>query len=58
MYTLIQLYLNEAKLHEFTQCTIDTLDEYTHILVHLRPKPLERMRKWIRVFRETKTRAP
>lgn len=82
VYTLIQLYLNEAKLHELTQCTIDTLqrqerlglnavivyagqwfatfdlDDYTHILVHLRPKPLERMRKWIRVFRETKTRAP
>jgi len=34
------------------------LDEYTHILLHLRPAPLERMRKWIRLFRQSKTRPP
>ena len=34
------------------------LDEYTDILLHLRPAPLERMRKWIKLFRQSKTRPP
>ena len=34
------------------------LDEYSDILLHLRPLPLERMRKWIRLFRQQKTRPP
>lgn len=34
------------------------LDEYTDILLHLRPQPLERMRKWIRHFRQNRIRPP
>jgi hypothetical protein len=34
------------------------LDEYTDILLHLRPAPLERMRNWIRRFRQIKPRPP
>jgi len=34
------------------------LDEYSDILLHLRPAPLERMRKWIRLFRQSRTRPP
>jgi len=34
------------------------LDEYTDIILHLRPEPLQRMRNWIRVFRQTKMRSP
>ncbi|GAG15077.1 unnamed protein product, partial [marine sediment metagenome] len=82
VYTLVQLYLNNAKLSELTSRTIETLrheerlgvnavivyagrffatfdlDAYTDILLHLRPAPLERMRKWIKLFRQSKTRPP
>ena len=91
VYTLVQLYLNNAKLSELTSRTIETLrheerlgvnavivyaclrathrqaghffatfdlDEYGDILVHLRPAPLDRMRKWIKRFRQSKTRPP
>ncbi len=82
VYTLVQVYLTNAKLSELTHRTIETLrheealglnaaivyaghffatfdlDEYTHILLHLRPAPLERMRKWIQLFRQSKTRPP
>ena len=34
------------------------LDEYSHILLHLRPGPQERMRQWIERFRASKTPAP
>jgi len=34
------------------------VDEYTDILLYLRPAPLKRMRKWIRRFRQDKTRPP
>ena len=34
------------------------LDVYTHILLHLRPAPLARMREWIKRFRQSKTRPP
>ena len=78
----MQLYLNNAKLSDLTQRTIESLrheeklgvnavivyaghffatfdlDEYTHILLHLRPAPLERMRQWIQRFRANKTRPP
>ena len=82
VYTLVQLYLNNAKRSELTSRTVETLrheerlgvnavivyaghffatfdlDEYTHILLHLRPAPLERMRKWINLSRRSKTRPP
>jgi len=82
VYTLVQLYLNNAKLSELTHRTIETLrheerlgvnavivyaghwfatfdlDEYTHILLHLRPEALARMRAWIQRFRQAKTRPP
>jgi hypothetical protein len=82
VYTLVQLYLNNVKLSDLTQRTIESLrheeklgvnavivyagrffatfdlDEYTHILLHLRPEPLERMRQWIERFRANKTRPP
>ena len=34
------------------------LDEYTDIILYLREKPRERMRRWIRKFRRNKIRAP
>lgn len=82
VYTLVQLYLNNAKLSELANRTVETLrreeqlglnavivyaghffatfdlDEYTDILLHLRPAPLARMRKWIKLFRQNKTRPP
>jgi len=82
VYSLVQLYLNSAKLSELTNQTIDSLrheerlglhaaivyagryfatfdlDEYSDILLHLRPAPLERMRKWIKLFRSSKTKPP
>ena len=82
VYTLVQLYLNNAKLSDLTQRTIGSLrheeklgvnavivyaghffatfdlDEYTPILLRLRPAPLERMRQWIARFRASKTRPP
>lgn len=82
VYTLVQLYLNNAKLSDLTNRTVETLrheerlgvnavivyaghffatfdlDEYTHILLHLRPAPLDRMRQWIKRFRQSKTRPP
>lgn len=82
VYTLVQLYLNNAKLSELTSRTVETLrheerlglnavivyaghffatfdlHEYSDILLHLRPAPLERMRKWIKLFRQSKTRPP
>ncbi len=82
VYTLVQLYLNNAKLSDLTSRTIETLrheerlgvnaviiyaghffatfdlDEYTGILLHLRPAPLERMRRWIKLFSHSKTRPP
>ena len=37
--------------------TLD-LDEYTDILLHLWPEPLDRMRKWMRRFRHSQARPP
>ena len=34
------------------------LDEYTDIILYLREKPRERMRRWIKKFRRSKIRAP
>lgn len=82
VYTLVQLYLSNARLSNLTKRTIETLrheerlginavivyagrffatfdlDEYSYILLHLRPAPLERMRQWIKRFRQSKTRPP
>jgi len=82
VYTLVQLYLTNARLSNFTKRTIETLrheerlginavivyagrffatfdlDEYSYILLRLRPAPLERMRQWIKRFRQSKTRPP
>jgi hypothetical protein len=82
VYTLVQLYLKNARLSELANRTITTLrqeerlginavivyagrffatfdlDEYSDILLHLRPEPSERMRKWIRRFRRAPTRPP
>ena len=34
------------------------LDEYTDIIIDLKPKPRERMRRWLKRFRRNKIRAP
>ena len=34
------------------------LDEYTDIILDLREKPREKMRRWIKKFRRNKIRAP
>jgi hypothetical protein len=34
------------------------LDEYTDIIIDLKPKPRERMRRWLKKFRREKIRAP
>ena len=34
------------------------LDEYTDIILNLEPKPRQRMREWIRLFRQSKLRSP
>lgn len=78
VYSLVQLYLSNARLSELANRTITTLrqderlgidavivyagrffatfdlDEYSDILLHLRREPLERMRKWIRRFRQNR----
>jgi len=70
VYTLIQLYLKATQKQEERlgkdavivyaekYFAVFDLDEYTDIIIDLKAKPRERMRRWIKRFRRNKIRAP